>query len=122
MDSDQRTSRSSLIKDLPRLDLIISTSIASILPELSTLAQTLTVIHWPIAFKAGDALYPPDAENPGWVELDRGVTLAETWKAMNALPKVRLRLHQTTLPLISFSRAKSRPLVSQISRFLCWRS
>ncbi|PVF96762.1 Aldo/keto reductase [Serendipita vermifera] len=61
------------------------------------LAQTgldyfdLYLIHWPVAFKAGEALYPPDEQNPGWVELDRGVTLAETWKAMNALPKSKVR-------------------------------
>ena len=46
------------------------------------------VIHWPIAFKAGKDLYPKDPKDAGWVELDLGVTLAETWKAMNALPKV----------------------------------
>lgn len=48
----------------------------------------VTVIHWPIAFKAGPELYPKDPKDSGWIELDRGVTLAETWKAMNALPKV----------------------------------
>lgn len=61
------------------------------------LAQTgldyfdLYLIHWPVAFKAGKSLYPPDESNPGWVEIDRGVTLAETWKAMNALPKSKVR-------------------------------
>lgn len=47
------------------------------------------MIHWPVAFQAGKDLEPEDPEKPGYVKLDRGVTLAETWKAMNALPKAR---------------------------------
>lgn len=73
---------------LLRLALTISTFIVCHPGAPSICSNKNLVIHWPVAFKAGKALYPPDEKNEGWVELDRGVTLAETWKAMNALPKV----------------------------------
>lgn len=52
---------------------------------LFTLINSPLVIHWPIAFAPGDALFPPDTEREGWVKLDRKTTLAATWLALNAL-------------------------------------
>jgi len=44
----------------------------------------LYLIHWPVAFPPGRGVFPKDAE--GKVEIDTGVTLLETWRAMIELP------------------------------------
>ncbi|EJD34999.1 Aldo/keto reductase [Auricularia subglabra TFB-10046 SS5] len=49
----------------------------------------LYLIHWPVAFPPGRGNFPKDAN--GKVEIDTGVTLLETWKAMLALPKSKVR-------------------------------
>ncbi|PGH15607.1 hypothetical protein AJ80_05471 [Polytolypa hystricis UAMH7299] len=46
----------------------------------------LYLIHWPIPFAAGESLFPRDTET-GVFQLDKGVTLKDTWKAMEALVK-----------------------------------
>ncbi|KDQ20256.1 hypothetical protein BOTBODRAFT_142790 [Botryobasidium botryosum FD-172 SS1] len=51
----------------------------------------LYLIHWPVAFAPGPSLYPADEAKPGFVKLDREVTLVDTWKAMIALPKEKVR-------------------------------
>ncbi|KAG7091286.1 hypothetical protein E1B28_010334 [Marasmius oreades] len=51
----------------------------------------LYLIHWPVSFKHGDDYFPADPKNPGCVELDTVTSLVDTWKAMIALPKSKVR-------------------------------
>ncbi|KAG5931051.1 mitochondrial glycerol dehydrogenase Gld1, partial [Claviceps sorghi] len=50
----------------------------------------LYLIHWPVAFKSGDELFPKTADGSE-VVLNRGVTIAQTWKAVTELPKSKAR-------------------------------
>ncbi|KJZ72082.1 Aldehyde reductase 1 [Hirsutella minnesotensis 3608] len=61
------------------------------LKELQLDYLDLYLIHWPVAFKPGNKLFPRSAENKDEVELDRGVSIAQTWKAMTQLPKSKAR-------------------------------
>jgi len=49
------------------------------------------VIHWPAAFAPGAALEPLHPTIPNEIELDETVSLVDTWKAMIALPKSKVR-------------------------------
>jgi len=49
------------------------------------------VIHWPAAFAPGASLEPPHPTIPNEIELDETVSLVDTWKAMIALPKSKVR-------------------------------
>ena len=49
------------------------------------------VIHWPVAFGAGRGNYPPDPKVEGNREIDTETSLVDTWKAMIALPKSKVR-------------------------------
>ncbi|PPQ64538.1 hypothetical protein CVT24_008440 [Panaeolus cyanescens] len=51
----------------------------------------LYLIHWPIAFAPGRGLFPSHPNIPGEVEIDNKTTLVETWKAMIALPKHKVK-------------------------------
>ncbi|KAJ7731301.1 NADP-dependent oxidoreductase domain-containing protein [Mycena maculata] len=51
----------------------------------------LYLIHWPVAFVPGKGLYPPHPTKEGEVELDLETSLVDTWKAMIALPKSKVR-------------------------------
>ncbi|KAF8588827.1 Aldo/keto reductase [Ramaria rubella] len=53
----------------------------------------LYLIHWPVAFAPGNGLYPPRVSSHygGEVELDLETSIVETWKAMIALPKSKVR-------------------------------
>ncbi|KAL0574908.1 hypothetical protein V5O48_007052 [Marasmius crinis-equi] len=63
----------------------------------TTLAQLgvdyldLYLIHWPVSFAPGKGYYPPDPKKEGFVELDTVTSLVDTWKAMIALPKSKVR-------------------------------
>ncbi|KAF8340944.1 NADP-dependent oxidoreductase domain-containing protein [Amanita rubescens] len=59
------------------------------LKELGLSYLDLYLIHWPSAFAAGKDLFPKDAT--GAVVLDDDVSLVDTWKAMLALPKSKVR-------------------------------
>lgn len=69
------------------------------LAELQLDYLDLYLIHWPVAFplksSVGDlaktSLFPPHPSKDGEVELDNGVSLVDTWKAMIALPKSKTR-------------------------------
>ncbi|KAL1864486.1 hypothetical protein VTK73DRAFT_5857 [Phialemonium thermophilum] len=61
------------------------------LAELELDYLDLYLIHWPVAFKAGDELFPKSASNPDEVELDTSVSITETWKAVTKLPKSKVR-------------------------------
>lgn len=42
----------------------------------------LYLIHWPVAFKTGDALFPKATPESPDVELNRGVSISATWKGI----------------------------------------
>ncbi|KAF5366002.1 hypothetical protein D9758_006692 [Tetrapyrgos nigripes] len=53
----------------------------------------LYLIHWPVSFKPGTPgkdLFPPDSQE-GYVALDSQTSIADTWKAVNALPKSKVK-------------------------------
>ncbi|KAJ7133697.1 NADP-dependent oxidoreductase domain-containing protein [Mycena crocata] len=51
----------------------------------------LYLIHWPVAFPPGKGFFPPHPTKEGQVELDLETSLVDTWKAMLALPKSKVR-------------------------------
>ncbi|KAF7362466.1 Aldehyde reductase 1 [Mycena venus] len=51
----------------------------------------LYLIHWPVAFVPGNGLYPPHPTKEGEVALDLETSLVDTWKAMIALPKSKVK-------------------------------
>lgn len=57
----------------------------------SLLELSSSVIHWPVAFPPGGGLFPVDPSRPGYVDLDLKTSLVETWKAVIALPKSKVR-------------------------------
>ncbi|KAG6830943.1 hypothetical protein H0H87_006704 [Tephrocybe sp. NHM501043] len=61
------------------------------LRQLGTDYLDLYLIHWPIAFPPGNGLYPPHSIKEGEVAIDTETTLVDTWKAMIALPKSKVR-------------------------------
>lgn len=65
------------------------------LAELKLDYLDLYLIHWPVAFplvgQVGDTLFPKSADKPDEVQLDNGVSLVDTWKAMIALPKSKAK-------------------------------
>lgn len=61
------------------------------LEQIGTDYLDLYLIHWPVAFPPGKGLFPPHPTKEGEVELDLNTTLVETWKAMIALPKSKVR-------------------------------
>ncbi|KAK0483084.1 NADP-dependent oxidoreductase domain-containing protein [Armillaria luteobubalina] len=64
------------------------------LKELGTDYLDLYLIHWPVAFAPSDkirGLEPPSPEDLNFVELDLETTIVETWKAVIALPKSKVR-------------------------------
>jgi len=63
------------------------------LKQLGTDYLDLYLIHWPVAFadKGLFEFYPPHPTKEGEAELDLEVSLVDTWKAMIALPKSKVR-------------------------------
>ncbi|KAJ3898524.1 NADP-dependent oxidoreductase domain-containing protein [Lentinula edodes] len=61
------------------------------LSQLGTDYLDLYLIHWPVAFVPGKGLVPPHPTKENEVELDLKTTLVDTWKAMVALPKSKVR-------------------------------
>ncbi|KAG6871872.1 hypothetical protein C0995_015545 [Termitomyces sp. Mi166 len=51
----------------------------------------LYLIHWPVAFPPGNGLNPPHSTKNGELAIDTQTTLVNTWKAMIALPKSKVR-------------------------------
>lgn len=49
------------------------------------------MIHWPIAFPPGNGLFPPHPTKEGEVAIDTETSIVDTWKAMIALPKSKVR-------------------------------
>jgi len=115
-----------------REDLFISSKLWNnnhhperVLPAFEASCQRLQVdyldcylIHTPFAFRAGDEQYPMDAF--GHVQYDAGVTLIDTWRAMERLvDKGRCRsigLSNITLPALQelLAVARIKPAVVQV--------
>ncbi|WZH47979.1 NADP-dependent oxidoreductase domain-containing protein [Fusarium acuminatum] len=61
------------------------------LEELGLEYLDLWLIHWPVAFKNGDELFPLKEGDDSKTALDQGVTLSQTWEAVTKLPKEKVR-------------------------------
>ncbi|KAF4981280.1 hypothetical protein FZEAL_2906 [Fusarium zealandicum] len=61
------------------------------LEELSLDYLDLYLIHWPVAFKNGTELFPTTEGDKSLVDLDRGVSITDTWRAVTKLPKTKAR-------------------------------
>jgi len=61
------------------------------LKALGTDYVDLYLIHWPVAFVPDKGIYPPHPTKEGEVELDFEPSLVDTWKAMIALPKSKVK-------------------------------
>ncbi|KAF8652280.1 hypothetical protein AX16_004469 [Volvariella volvacea WC 439] len=70
---------------------LVEAALDETLEQLGLDYLDLYLIHWPVAFAPGRGLYPPHPEKPGEVEIDKLTTLVETWKALIALPKSKVR-------------------------------
>lgn len=56
---------------------------------LTNLLLQLYLIHWPVAFTPSDNLFPKKNDNE--MGLSPTITITDTWKAMIALPKSKVR-------------------------------
>jgi len=77
---------------------IVEAALDDCLQELGLDYLDLYLVHFPVAFKkgsrgAGQDLFPLTGGNQpdGDVEIDDGVSIVETWKAMTKLPKSKAR-------------------------------
>ena len=71
----------------------------------------LYLIHWPVAFPAGDDPFPLAAGHDSEVALDEGVTLSETWKGASAhTPEQKLYLADTLQAMTELPRSKVRSI------------
>ncbi|GLB37917.1 putative aldehyde reductase [Lyophyllum shimeji] len=61
------------------------------LAQIGTDYLDLYLVHWPISFPPGNGLFPPHPTKEGEVAIDTETTLVDTWKAMIALPKSKVR-------------------------------
>jgi len=61
------------------------------LKQIGTDYLDLYLIHWPVAFVPGKGYFPKANEEDTEVELDLETSLVETWKAVLALPKSKVR-------------------------------
>jgi len=61
------------------------------LSQIGTDYLDLYLIHWPVAFVPGSDLFPKASEDATEVLLSDEITLVDTWKAMLALPKSKVR-------------------------------
>ncbi|RFU75305.1 nadp-dependent glycerol dehydrogenase [Trichoderma arundinaceum] len=60
------------------------------LAELGLEYLDLYLIHWPVAFVSGSGLFP-EAADGSEMQLNRNVSIIQTWKAVTELPKSKAR-------------------------------
>jgi L-glyceraldehyde reductase len=61
------------------------------LHELGLEYLDLYLVHWPVAFPPGRGLFPAHPSKEGYVDIDREISIVDTWKAMIALPKSKVK-------------------------------
>ncbi|KAM6502598.1 NADP-dependent oxidoreductase domain containing protein [Amanita muscaria] len=69
---------------------LVESALDETLNQLGLDYLDLYLIHWPVAFVSGGGLSPANAAKTG-AALDTDVSLVDTWKAMTALPKSKVR-------------------------------
>ncbi|KYK56609.1 NADP-dependent glycerol dehydrogenase [Drechmeria coniospora] len=69
---------------------LVEAALDDTLAELQLQYLDLYLIHWPVAFPSGDALFPKSSDGSE-VMLDRQVSISQTWKAVTELPKSKAR-------------------------------
>ncbi|KAI2789281.1 D/L-glyceraldehyde reductase [Penicillium oxalicum] len=73
---------------------VVEASLDACLAELELEYLDLYLVHWPVAFKQGDAYFPRiegSTVEGGDVVIDDEVSIVDTWKAMTQLPKSKAR-------------------------------
>lgn len=73
---------------------VVEAALDDCLEELGLDYLDLYLIHWPSAFKSNkqiNNLFPLQAGNEKYVEIDDDVSIVETWTAMTKLPKSKAR-------------------------------
>lgn len=66
------------------------------------------MIHWPIGFPPGNGQNPPHPTIAGQIALDKETSIVETWKALIALPKTKVR----TIGVSNFTIAQLEGIIA----------
>lgn len=68
---------------------VVEKALDECLAELELEYLDLYLIHWPVAFKTGDNLFPLESQNDVLIVDD--ISIVDTWKAVTKLPKSKAR-------------------------------
>lgn len=68
---------------------VVEKALDECLAELELEYLDLYLVHWPVAFKTGDNLFPLESQNDVLIVDD--ISIVDTWKAVTKLPKSKAR-------------------------------